>query len=74
MSSLSRKADECAKLATDAKTDQERARQLAMEDTWRRLHRVEQWLDQQISPFARTAGTRRIPPTAWDRRVASNAR
>ena len=54
MSNLSREADECAKLAIGAKTDQERTRQLAMEDTWRRLHRVEQWLDQQVSPFARS--------------------
>ncbi len=65
MSSLSRKADECAKLAVSAKTDEERARQLAMEHTWRRLYRVELWLDQQVSPFARA--TERARPT---RRVA----
>jgi hypothetical protein len=60
MSNLSQKADECAKLAAGARTDEERARQLAMEDTWRRLHHVEQWLDQQISPFARATSTCRI--------------
>jgi hypothetical protein len=60
--SWQQKADECAQLALSASSDAERARQLAMEERWRRLYRVERWLDRQVSPFARHASEAETEP------------
>ncbi len=50
---LRENAENCAEMAEGANDDASRRRYRRMEQTYLRLAETEEWLDGQISPFAR---------------------